>query len=95
MVSESLMLLVHSMPPTTSLAAKSIPHITSSFTPFAFAPGVLNTTIPASAHRSSGILFTPAPALAIARRFFENSISPIAADLTMIASASFMLSVSS
>ena len=93
-VSESLMLLVHSIPPTTSLAAKSIPQITSSFTPFAFAPGVLNTTIPASAHRSRGILFTPAPALAIARRFSEKSMSPIAADLTIIASASSILSVS-
>lgn len=47
--------------------------IMSSFTALAFAPGVLNTTIPFSVHRSTGILFTPAPALAIAFKSFENS----------------------
>ena len=75
------------MPPMISLDASSIPAITSSFTPFALAPGVLNTTIPCSAHFSSGILFTPAPALAIAFRSVANSISCIAALLTRIASA--------
>ena len=43
-------------------------HRTSSFTAFALAPGVLNTTTPASAHLSSGMLFTPAPARATASR---------------------------
>ena len=32
--------------------------ITISFTPFAFAPGVLNTTMPRSVHLSNGMLFT-------------------------------------
>ncbi len=39
---------------------------TSSLTALAFAPGVLNTGIPRSVHAGTGILFTPAPALAIA-----------------------------
>ena len=39
-----------------SRAARSIPAITISLTPLALAPGVLNTTIPFSAHLSSGIL---------------------------------------
>lgn len=81
------------IPPTISLAASSIPAITSSFTPFAFAPGVLNTTIPSSAQRSSGILFTPAPARAIAFKFSPNSISCILALRTRITSASAAFSV--
>ena len=64
----------------------SSPATTSSFTAFAFAPGVLNTTMPCSAHLSTGILFTPAPARAMASRLLPNSISCIAAERTMIAS---------
>ena len=82
----------HSIPPTTSRAANNIPANTSSFTPFAFAPGVLNTTIPASAHLSNGILFTPAPALATTSKVFGSSISCIAALLTKTACASLISS---
>ncbi len=39
--------------------------MTSSLTPLALAPGVLNTTMPRSLHLSMGMLFTPAPARAI------------------------------
>ena len=45
------------------LEDKSIPQTTSSFTAFAFAPGVLNTTTPFFVASSMGILFVPAPAL--------------------------------
>jgi len=81
------------MPPATSLAASSIPANTSSFTPLALAPGVLNTTIPRLAHSSNGILLTPAPALATARRFSENSMPCMEALLTRIPSASPAFSV--
>ena len=63
----------------------SRPSITSSFTAFALAPGVLNTTIPFSLHLSTGILFTPAPALAIASKSSPSSISCIEAERTSIA----------
>ncbi len=76
------------IPPTMSREANIRPAITNSFTPLALAPGVLNTTIPSSAHFSRGILLTPAPALAIALRLFPNSISCITALLTKITSAS-------
>ena len=89
----ALLSATHCIPPRISLAASSIPAITSSFTPFAFAPGVLNTTIPFSAHLSSGILLTPAPALATASRLSGSSSSCIAALLTRTASASAKLSV--
>ena len=81
------------IPPTMSLAASSIPAITSSFTPFALAPGVLNTAIPCSEHFPRGMLLTPAPALPITQSLSENSISCITALLTRIASASSILSV--
>ena len=67
--------------------------ITSSFTEFALAPGVLNTTIPSSEHLSTGILLTPAPALAIATKSPENSVSCKEAERTKSASASDILSV--
>ena len=50
-----------------------MPHITSSFTAFAFAPGVLKTTIPFWVASSIGMLFVPAPALAMHKRFSSNS----------------------
>ena len=81
------------MPPTTSLDASKRPAITSSLTPLALAPGVLNTTIPLSAHLSSGILLTPAPARAIALTFVPSSISCILALLTSTTSASLISSV--
>ena len=58
---------------TLRLPAMSIP-ITSSATAFAFAPGVLKTTMPCSLQRSSGMLFTPAPARAIASRLSLNVV---------------------
>ena len=84
----SLLSSTHLIPPSKSLEAKSKAARTCSLTALAFAPGVLNTTIPLSAHLSSGILLTPAPALAIARRLSGNSISCILALLTSTASAS-------
>ena len=78
----------HLLPPIKSLDAKSIAAITCSLTALALAPGVLNTTIPSSAHLSRGILLTPAPALAIARRLSLISISCILALLTSTACAS-------
>ena len=67
-------------------ASKS-PATTSSFTPLAFAPGVLNATIPFFAYSSNGILLTPAPALATARRLSGTSSSCMDALLTKTASA--------
>ena len=77
----------HSIPPTISLEARSIPAMTISFTPLAFAPGVLKTTTPFLARSSRGILFTPAPALATATVLSESSRLCISALLTRIASA--------
>ena len=91
--SSSLFSFTHSIPPTISRHASNIPAITSSFTPFAFAPGELNTTIPCSAHFTSGMLLTPAPARAIASIFSGSSRSCIAALLTRTASASASSSV--
>ena len=74
--------------PTLRDAIKS-PQITSSLTAFAFAPGVLKTTTPFSAQASTGILFVPAPALAIAIVASLSSISCIEAERTIIAVGSF------
>ena len=76
----------HSMPGTILREVNNKAAITSSFTAFALAPGVLNTTIPSCTHLSTGILLVPAPARAIASRFLLNSISCIAAERTRIAS---------
>ena len=67
--------------------------ITSSFTPFAFAPGVLNTTMPFLAYSACGMLFTPAPARATARRFSPGVSSSILALRTNTASAAAKSSV--
>ena len=85
--------LTHSTPPITSRAASIRPPITNSLTPFALAPGVLNTTIPLSAALSRGMLLTPAPALAIALRLSLNSMSCITAERTRIISLSSTFSV--
>jgi len=55
----------------------NIPHITSSFTAFAFAPGVLKTTIPFLVASSIGILFVPAPARAMHKRLSSKSLFEI------------------
>ena len=89
----SLFSFTQSIPPVISRLARSMPAITSSFTPFAFAPGVLNTTIPCSAHLSSGILLTPAPARATASSDLGSSISCIAALRTNATSAALKSSV--
>ena len=92
MFSSSLFSLTHWIPPTMSRLARSIPAKTNSLTPFALAPGVLNTTIPSSAHFTRGILLTPAPALAIHLRLLPSSKSCIAAERTKQASASLIFS---
>ena len=93
MSSSPLFSLTHSIEPRRSLAAKSIIAIVNSLTAFALAPGVLKTTTPSSANLSKGILLTPAPALATHKTLFGNSISCIAALLTITASALSILSV--
>ena len=82
----SLIVLHQSIAFVTFLDESKRPRITSSFTAFAFAPGVLKTTMPLSAQSATGILFVPAPALAIARSDFGISISCIDAERTIIAS---------
>ena len=84
-----------SMPPTMSRLPSISAHTTSSFTAFAFAPGVLNTTMPSSAQRSSGMLFTPAPARAMAHKVSENCMSCMAALRTRMPDAWLASSVSS
>ncbi len=82
----SLILCVHAIPLAISLEERNRLASTSSFTAFAFAPGVLNTMIPWSLHLSIGILLVPAPALAMALRFVSSSISCILKLLTTTAS---------
>ncbi len=65
-MSSSVIVLSHSIPSMMFREARISAAIASSLTAMAFAPGVLKTTIPASAQRSRGILLTPAPARAIA-----------------------------
>ena len=88
-----LRVLHQSIASTTLREARRAAQITSSFTAFAFAPGVLNTAMPCSEHLSIGILFTPAPARAIAKRPAPNCISCIEAERTIIAAGSSALSV--
>ena len=88
-VSVPLIVCTHSMPPTMSRAASSMPHRTSSLTPLALAPGVLKTTMPCSAHLSRGMLLTPAPALAMASSPAGSCSSFIEAERTSTASALF------
>ena len=76
-----------------SRLASSIAAMTSSFTPFAFAPGVLKTTMPFFAYSAWGMLLTPAPARATARRFAPGTSSSILALRTNAASASSNFSV--
>ncbi len=64
------------------------PAITISLTALALAPGVLKTTIPSSEARSIGMLFTPAPARAIASKLSLKVKSWIFLLLNKIASAS-------
>ena len=54
--------LTYSIPGMIPRRDNNKPAITSSFTAFALAPGVLNTTTPRSVQTSTGTLFTPAPA---------------------------------
>ena len=83
--SSSFKVLTHSILSTILRLDKNKAHKTSSFTAFAFAPGVLK--IPFSEHFSTGMLLTPAPALAIALTFFVNSYSCKDALLSKIASS--------
>ena len=79
--------MTHSILSTILRLDKNKAHKTSSFTALAFAPGVLKTTIPFSEHFSTGILLTPAPALAIAFTLFVNSYSCKDALLSKMASS--------
>ena len=81
------------MPPTMSRLASSMPAITSSFTPLAFAPGVLKTTMPFLAYSAWGMLFTPAPARATASSRSPGTSSSIFAERTNTASASSNFSI--
>ena len=56
----------HLMPPSTSRLASRNMHTMSSFTALLLAPGVLKTTTPSCAKRSTGMLLKPAPARATA-----------------------------
>ena len=51
----------------------NIPASTNSLTAFAFAPGVLKTTMPRFVYSATGTLFTPAPARATA--FTDSGIA--------------------
>ena len=82
----------YSTPPMTSRLANNIPVSTISLTALALAPGVLNTTIPSSLHASTGILFTPAPALAMANSSGFLGRSCIFALRTIMASGFSMAS---
>jgi len=64
-----------------------MPAMINSFTAFAFAPGVLNTTTPFFARFSKGMLLKPAPARATARTDSGSSKSCMTALLTKMASA--------
>ena len=55
--------------------AKNIAQTVSSLTALAFAPGELNTGIPRSVMRSTGMLFVPAPQRAMARTEVSTSSS--------------------
>ena len=74
---------------TGRLASKS-ERITSSFTAFAFAPGVLKTTTPFSVSSGIGILFVPAPARATAFTLSDKVIECISCERTRIASGLFI-----
>ncbi|OQC23102.1 MAG: hypothetical protein BWX71_02175 [Deltaproteobacteria bacterium ADurb.Bin072] len=80
--------LAQAIPSVTFRLASSMPRMTSSFTPLAFAPGVLNTTMPFSEHLSMGMLFTPAPARAMAFRLEGRVMSFISLLRTRMPSGS-------
>ncbi len=65
----SFILCTHCTPDAISLEERNRDAIANSFTAFACAPGVLKITMPFSLQISSGILFTPAPSLAITFKF--------------------------
>src|SRR5262245_40098674 len=69
-------------------AASSTPAITSSFTALAFAPGALKTGTPRLFIRSTGMLFTPAPARPIALTLAGMSIACMSWERTRMASGS-------
>ena len=82
--------LANSMPGMILREVRNRAQRTSSLTALALAPGVLKTTMPSSAQRSTGTLLVPAPALAMARVFGANSVSCILALRTRMASGSAM-----
>ena len=78
--------LAQLIPSTMPRDASSSAQTASSLTALALAPGVLNTTTPASAHFSTGILLTPAPARAMASSSGLRGISCSLAERTIMAS---------
>ena len=74
------------MPSATFRLPSSSPAMVSSLTALALAPGVLKTIIPLSAQASTGMLFTPTPALAMAFTEAGSAISCMAAERTRIPS---------
>ena len=85
-------LFSHSMPSLMFLLAISKAHSVSSLTALALAPGVLKTAIPFLLHSFTGILLTPAPALAIASSSLGNWVLLRSPLLTRIPSSSFISS---
>ena len=69
-----------------------MPVMTSSFTALAFAPGAMNTGTPRSLIFSTGTLFVPAPARAMASTLDGISISSMLCERTRIASGCAILS---
>jgi hypothetical protein len=66
----------------------SKPAITSSFTAFAFAPGVLNTGMPRLLSLATGMLFVPAPARPTQSTLSGTAMSCILNERNRIASGS-------
>ena len=76
-------------------AAISRPAITSSFTAFAFAPGVLNTGMPRLPSFATGMLFVPAPARPTQSTLSGIGMSCILNERSRIASGSGIADASS
>ena len=75
MPSVPLSVLTQSIASVIFLPPRKSSHSTSSLTAFAFAPGVLNTTMPFSVQAGMGMLFVPAPARATASRLLPRGYS--------------------
>src|SRR5699024_9677464 len=65
---------LHFIDAKTGLTDSNSIVIISSLTAFAFEPGVLKTAVPCEVAFSKGILFTPAPARAIAKTLVPKGV---------------------